>query len=282
MKNLRYWQQLFFMIFLALAFFGKARAVELPPPAELSSEYKLPSRKVTVVEPHESTNDRQKLVDYTALPIDQLLTHWFGDRWAAEEAEIVFLAKDGYRSVVPGPKLKKYRAFLAFARADGAPFTVDNRSQNERSIPLGPYYLIWDNRETPELLRQGAYGWPYQVTAVEWRSKSEDRALLPARASSIVEQGFAETKEYCLTCHNIRGIGGNKYPVDLIQATCRWQASDLKAWIDSPSRIKPGTAMPPLARLLPETERQRMIGHIVGYLSALKAESPEACARPAR
>ncbi|EIC28607.1 MULTISPECIES: c-type cytochrome [Methylomicrobium] len=268
-------------VFLAMAVFGKAGAVELPPPADLSSQYALPSRQVIVVEPHESTNERQKRVEYTALPIDGLLTRWFGDRWTSEEAEIVFLAKDGYRSVVPGPKLKKYRAFLAFARSDGAPFTVDNSSQNERKIPLSPYYLVWDNKKEPELLRQGAYGWPYQVTAVEWHSKSEDRALLPARASPMLEQGFAETKEYCLTCHNIRGIGGKKYPVDLIRALCRWQEPDLKAWIDSPSRVKPGTAMPPLARLLPEAERQRMIGRIVGYLGAMKVESPEACARPA-
>ncbi|MBL1263112.1 cytochrome c family protein [Candidatus Methylomicrobium oryzae] len=268
-------------VFLAITVFGKAGAVELPPPADLSRQSALPSRKVTVVEPHESTHERQKLVEYMALPVDGLLAHWFGGRRVSEEAEIVFLAKDGYRSVISGPQLKKYRAFLAFARSDGAPFTVDNSSQNERKIPLGPYYLIWDNREVPELLRQGAYGWPYQVTAVEWHSKSEDRALLPARTSSTLEQGFAETKGYCLTCHNIRGIGGKKYPVDLIRALCRWQEPDLKAWIDSPSRIKPGTAMPPLARLLPEAERQRMIGRIAGYLDAMKVESSEACARSA-
>jgi mono/diheme cytochrome c family protein len=270
-----------FTVVLSIAVFGKAGAVELPPPADLSARYKLPRRMVTVVEPHESTNEQHKLVEYTALPINALLTHWFGDRWAAEEAEIVFLAKDGYRSVVPVPKLKKYRAFLAFARADGAPFTVDNIHQNEQNVPLGPYYLIWDNVTAPELLRRGAYGWPYQVAAVERHGKTEDRTLLPARPSPMLEQGFAETKEYCLTCHNIRGIGGKKYPADLIGALCRWQEPDLKAWIDSPSRIKPGTAMPPLARLLPEAERQRMIGRIVGYLNALKAEAPEACARPA-
>jgi mono/diheme cytochrome c family protein len=266
-----------FMIFLAMVFFGKARAVELPPPAELSAEYKLPNRKVTVAEPHESTAERRKLVEYTALPIDGLLPRWFGDRWASEEAEIVFLAKDGYRSVVAGPKLKKYRAYLAFARSDGSPFTVDNLHQNEQNIPLGPFYLIWDNLAAPELLRQGAYDWPYQITAIEWRSKAEDRPLLPARLSKRLEQGFAETKEYCLTCHSIRGIGGKKYPVDLIQAACRRQTPDLKAWIDAPARIKPGTTMPSVASLLPERERRQIIDRIVEYLEAMKAQTSDAC-----
>lgn len=265
-------------VFLAMAVSGKTGAVELPPPADLSAKYKLPSRKVTVVEPHESTNERRKLVEYTALPIDGLLTHWFGDRWASEDAEIVFFAKDGYRSVVAGIKLKKYRAFLAFARPDGIPFRVDNISQNEQKIPLGPYYLIWDNLGAPELLRQGAYDWPYQITSIEWHSKTEDQILRPAGSSEMLEQGFEETREYCLTCHSIRGIGGKKYSVDLIQAICRWQEPDLKAWIDSPSGIKPGTTMPPLARMLPEIERQRIIERIVGYLGAMQSQSSKACA----
>lgn len=267
-----------FTVFLTMTVFGEARAVELPPPADLSDKYDLPSRKVTVVEPHESTAERHKFVDYRALPLDGLLPHWFGGRWASEDAEIVFFAKDGYRSAVAGTKLKKYRAFLAFARSDGTPFTVDNIIQNEQKISLGPYYLIWDNLGAPELLRQGAYDWPYQITSIEWHSKTEDRVLRLLRSSKILEQGFEYTGEYCLTCHSIRGIGGKKYPVDLIQATCRWQEQDLKAWIDSPSRIKPGTTMPSLARTLPEMERQGIIERIVGYLGAMQAQSTEGCA----
>jgi hypothetical protein len=134
------------------------------------------------------------------------------------------------RSAVASTKLKKYRAFLAFARSDGTPFTVDNISQNEQKNPLGPYYLIWDNFGAPELLRQGAYDWPYQITSIEWRSKTEDQILRPVGSSKMLEQGFEETRKYCLTCHSIRGIGGKKYPVDLIRATsCRWQEQDLKA-----------------------------------------------------
>lgn len=263
--------------FLALAAFGKAEAVDLPPPADLGAKSGVRSQKITVVEPHESTLERHKLVDYTALPLDSLLNGWFGDRWKADDAEIAFFARDGYRSVVSGAKLQKYRAFLAYARSDGAAFAVDNPSQNERKIPLGPYYLVWDNLSFPELQLQGAYGWPYQIIAIEWRSKTEDQALRPQSPSKSLAQGFEETKTYCLTCHSIRGIGGKKYPVDLLQAVCGWQDA-LKGWIESPGRIKPGTTMPPLARQLPDEERRQISERIVGYLNAMKVQPSERCA----
>ena len=262
---------------LTMMVFGKAWAVELPPPDELTSRYHLTSRNVTVVEPHESTKERRIEVAYTAVPIEGLFSQWFGDRWSSEDAEIVFFAKDGYRSVVAGSKLKQYRAFLAFARADGTAFAVDNPSQNEKRIPLGPYYLIWDNLGFPELLQQGAYGWPYQIISIERHSKGEDRKLLPEGSSRHVEQGFEDTREYCLTCHSIQGIGGKKYPVDLVQAACRWQKADLKDWIDSPSRIKPGTTMPPVARMLPAESRRQIIERIVDYLKAMQGQSSASC-----
>jgi len=263
---------------LIITLAGQALAVELPSPAALSAKYNLSGRKITVVEPHASTNERRTLTNYTALPVDALLTHWFGEHWLSESAEIDFFAKDGYRSVIAGSKLKQYRAFLAFARTDGAPFAVDNIGQNEKQIALGPYYLIWDNLGAPELLHQGAYGWPYQVTAIELHSKTEDRALHPRSVAKNLEQGLEETREYCLTCHNIRGIGGKKYPLDLLRAACRWQDADLQAWIDSPSRLKPGTTMPALGRMLPARERRQIIERIVDYLKAMKAETPGSCA----
>jgi len=262
---------------LAIFVSGTVRAVELPAPRDLSAKYNLHSRKVSVVEPHESTKGRQVIIDYTALPMDALLTHWFGDSWKSEDAEIVFYALDGYRSVTASSKLKKYKSFLAFARNDGAPFVIDNIGQNEKQVPLGPYYLIWQNQSVPELLRQGAYGWPYQITAIELHSKTEDRALLPRSLSKKLEQGFVETKEYCLTCHHIRGIGGKKFPMDLVKAACRWPQRDLKTWIENPSRFKPGTAMPALGRTLPAKKRRQIIERIVGYLNAMESEQSEPC-----
>jgi mono/diheme cytochrome c family protein len=262
---------------LASMIWGQAWAVELPPPNELMSQYSLTSQKMTVVEPHESTRERSVPVDYMAIPIKELLTQWFGDRGLSDDAEIVFFAKDGYRSVIAARKIKQYRAFLAFARADGSAFVIDNPNQNEKQTPLGPYYLIWDNLSASELLQQGAYDWPYQITAVERHSQIEDQALLSEGLSRTIERGFEETREYCLTCHSIRNIGGKKYPVDLIQAICRWQKTDLKDWIDSPNRIKPGTSMPAVARMQPVEVRQQIIERIADYLKTMQSLSPQSC-----
>ncbi len=66
-------------------------------------------------------------------------------------------------------------------------------------------------------------------------------------------------------------------PQDLAHAACRWSDADLKNWISEPGRLRPGTAMPPLNRLLPAEERREAIEQIVRYLSALRADNPAAC-----
>jgi cytochrome c2 len=206
------------------------------------------------------------------------LSYWFGNKWQSEGNQVVFFAKDGYRSAISSQKLIKYQAYLAFARSDNKAFTVDNLGQNQQTVALGPYYLIWANIGNPELINFGAYDWPYQVTQIDLQNKDIEEKLHPKIISSNIESGLKETEKYCLNCHSIRGIGGQKYPIDLIQATCRWQKNDLSSWINAPSLIKPGTNMPPLNRMLAPEERGKVITHIVDYLQAMKTESPSPCA----
>ena len=258
---------------------GKVWALPLPVAEELERQYGLHRQSISVVEPHESTADRPVLVRYVGLPMNELLTRWFGESWKNPEAEIIFLARDGYRSAIPGTRLKNFRAYLAFGRDDGSAFVVDNPQQNQKHIPLDPYYLVWDNRDVPELLGLGSDNWPYQVNRIELYWANEERALLPHNPSQDVSLGFAAAKEYCLTCHRIRGLGGEKYPEDLVQASCRWQDTDLKEWIADPSRLRPGTVMPPLNRFLPTQARNKVIEQIASYLNAMKAEVPSPCSR---
>jgi hypothetical protein len=63
-----------------------------------------------------------------------------------------------------------------------------------------------------------------------------------------------------------------------VHASCRWNEIDLKTWIDDPGRLRPGTAMPPLNRLLPTEVRRGVIEQIARYLGALKTDDPVACA----
>lgn len=259
---------------------GRALALDLPVPEKLERQYALKARTIEVVEPHASTPDDPLRVRYRALPADDLLTRWFGEGWKAQESVVVFFARDGYRSVIPASRFAKFRAFLAFGREDGAAFAVDNRQQHEQGVALGPYYLIWDNLGSDELLRQGAYGWPYQVTRVELQSAVDERRLVPPGASSEVLQGFEATQAYCLTCHHLGGIGGTKVGEDLAQAACRWKPEDLKAWMIEPARSRPGTAMPPLNPKLSESERSLAAGRIAAFLAAQPHESGCALSRP--
>ncbi|WP_235281876.1 c-type cytochrome [Methyloterricola oryzae] len=259
---------------------GQAVALDLPVPEKLERQYALKARTVEVVEPHTSTPDDPLRVRYRALPADELLGRWFGEGWKAQDAAVVFFARDGYRSVIPASRFARHRAYLAFGREDGAAFAVDNRQQHEQGIALGPYYLIWDNLGSEDLLRQGAYGWPYQVTRVELQSAADERRLLPSDASPEVLQGFEASQEYCLTCHHIRGMGGAKVGEDLAQAACRWKPEDLKAWMIEPARWRPGTAMPPLNPRLSESERSLASERIAAFLAAQPHESGCALSRP--
>ena len=47
-----------------------------------------------------------------------------------------------------------------------------------KNIPLGPYYLIWDNRNDPALIAAGARDWPYQTADVSL-ARDPDAALRP-------------------------------------------------------------------------------------------------------
>lgn len=261
------------LLLAATAVFG----VEVPAPESLEREFGLARQTVEVVEPHASRPGQPVRIPYLGFPMNALLNRWFGERWKSADTEVVFFALDGYRSAIPAAKLSSLPAFLAFARGDGAPFALDNREQNEK-IALGPYYLIWDNLKAPELQPQGSSAWPYQVTRVELRPARENDALRPPDADAETLAGLADTAAHCLTCHRLRGLGGEKYPEDLSTVLCRWTAADLQRWIDDPSRVRPGTPMPALNRSWPEVERQQVAGRIVHYLDAIKRSDSALCA----
>lgn len=257
-----------------------ATALELPDPDLLENQNTPGRQSLTVVEPHEVAIETT--VAYAGLPMNGLLTYWFGDRWRDPDTEVVFLARDGYRSAIASERFSQHEALLAFRRSDGSAFEVNNPRQHQRQISLGPYYLVWNNRNDPVIRADGAYGWPYQVTRIELRNTREDKALLPPNPSPVIAGGFLEAKAYCLTCHHIRGQGGTKYPVDMVQASCGWQDSDLKDWIDQPDRLRTGTSMPPLNPGLPAVRRAEVIDKIVAYMRALREEYPGSCAGTSR
>lgn len=255
-----------------------AAAVQLPTLASLEKDASLHPQTVEVIEPHASTPERPVRVAYVGVPVRDALTQWFGAAWQQPGTEVVFIAQDGYTSMIPAEKFARQTAYLAYARADGAPFELDNWEQRER-VPLEPYYLVWDNLRSPELRQGGSAGWPYQITRIKLREISDYEVLRVSNADPETVQGMEETVTNCLTCHHLRGFGGKKVPEDLAASLCRWLPAELRRWIDEPSRLRPGSTMPAINRAWPEEQRRRVAGLIVRYLDAVKQSDPAACGK---
>ena len=210
-----------------------------------------PAGAVTVYEPHLSVGDAHTAVDYVGYPAVDVMARLFGADWSSEAETVEFRALDGYVSRLPVERFLTEGAFMVFARGDGAPFTVDNLAQNETDVPLGPYYLVWDNIGNPALLAEGARNWPYQVAEVNLVNLS-DAALLPAGLDARFHEGAALAKTHCLSCHLVNGYGGEKYEGNLAEVTKDYEQAEFVSLILAPLSVLEETTMPPLSDRLPE------------------------------
>jgi mono/diheme cytochrome c family protein len=254
------------LLFLAPLLFAE----DLPEPGELLKATGLSGQYVTVLEPHESDSSHQTHVTYLAVQANKVLDQLFGHEWRSADNDIVFSATDGYQFAANAERFLRYKAYLAYGRADAKPFAlVNNKGQNTE---LGPYYLIWDNLDDPDVVKQGAYGWPYQVVRVDVRPVSAYAPMLPDGISRQAEEGFDIFKEYCLTCHQIAGIGGHKLPADLRTLVCSLKDAELDALIDRPGEAVQTAGMPPLDPQLQGEGRRQTIALIMAYLRALQPQ----------
>ena len=201
--------------------FGASSAVaeKIPTPEVLEQSGARPV-KLTVIEPHLSAPGRPVAIDYLAFPASVVLSAAIGRDWRAKAKAIEFRALDGYVSRIDAARLTSNKAYMASAHSDLSPFTLDNLAQNEKNLPLGPYYLVWDNREDPELLYEGARNWPYQVIDVSIFNAS-DAALRPPGFDPALEAGLSYLKANCLTCHKVNGFGGEKVEGNLCTRRAR-------------------------------------------------------------
>ena len=244
------------------------RAAELPPAERLQEQMGAPATTMTVHEPHLSRGDRRVAIEYVGYPASDVLARLFGRDWHEQARTVELRALDGYVSRIDVGQFLTDAAFLAFARADGAPFTVDNLRQNRTNVPLGPWYLVWDNISNPALLAEGASDWPYQVHEVALVSLSES-ALLPEGLGAELHEGAELAKSYCLQCHKVNGFGGEKFPGNLAALARVRPEPDFVRWVLNPSAVRSNTAMPPLSDRLPDTERRRIAKALFDYLTAV-------------
>lgn len=274
----RFWPRCFRAALAATllhCFGGMAQAALLPGPADLQQILQQSPQTVQVVEPHLTTHERQTRVDYRGWPAERVLDAVLGREWRTAGLEVEFRALDGYVSRIPAERLTQYRAYLVFERIGQSAFTIDNPGQNQQNVPLGPYYLVWDNIQAPELVAEGGTYWPYQVTQIQV-SAARLEALLPGTLAERYASVAAEAQKYCLSCHQINGFGGEKWPGNLAQQAQSLQDSDFLRWVLEPSRVKPGTTMPPLPEGLPPAERDALARRLLEYLKAVPVSIPSA------
>jgi len=249
-----------------------AAAVELPQPAQLTRQLGAKGTAaevtVTVLEPHLMRDGRMPEVRYVGVPADAALAAVLGKGWNAPGQELEFRALDGFVSRIPVERFAQHRAWLVHARADGQPFQVDNHLQGERQVPLGPFYLVWDNRASKALQAEGGALWPYQVASVSV-GPSSTRALLPGDMAARYAGAADLARVHCLSCHRIRGYGGDKMPLDLEVVVKGYDAAAWKRWLLEPSAVRPGTMMSALAEAMPPAERAEIAQRLYDYLRAL-------------
>ena len=245
-----------------------ARAAEIPPVERLQERMGTPPVTLAVHEPHLSAGGRRVEIEYAGYPAVDVMASVFGEDWHEQGRTVELRALDGYVARIDVARFLNDTAFLAFARADGAPFTVDNLRQNQTDVPLGPWYLVWDNISNPALLAEGASDWPYQVHELNLVSLSES-ALLPEGLGAGLHEGAELAKRYCLQCHKVNGFGGEKHPGDLALIAKSYPEPEFTRWVLDPSSVRSGTTMPPLYHHIPDPERRRIAKVLFDYLAAV-------------
>ena len=254
---------------LALLAASPLRAADMPAVDDLEAQMGAPAETVTVYEPHLSVGDDHVIRGLRGLPGRRCPGAPLRYGLARPKADTVELrALDGYVLRVAADRFLTVDAFFVFALGDGSPFTVDNLLQNQTDVPLGPYYLVWDNIGNPALIEEGPGTWIYQIAEANLVTVS-DAALLPEGLDARFHEGAALAKEHCLRCHLVNGYGGEKHEGNLAELTKDYEEAVFVSVVLAPLSVFEETTMPPLSDRLAEDERQRIAKALFDYLTAI-------------
>ena len=98
-----------------------ARAAELPSVERIQEHMGVPAATIAVHEPHLSLGDRRVTIEYVGYPAADVMARLFGKDWQEQAGTVELRALDGYVARIDVARFVEETAFLAFARADGAP-----------------------------------------------------------------------------------------------------------------------------------------------------------------
>jgi mono/diheme cytochrome c family protein len=183
---------------------------------------------------------------------------------------VLFTCVDGYQPVLPMDRFNRYVGYLAYRRLDQEEFKVQNRFQGESDVPLGPFYLVWDNLHSNDLRAEGASGWPYQVVGIDLVNFADrfPRLSPPETASVKAKKGFIAFRENCMACHTINGEGSNKAPELNYPMSVTEYLSDewIRKWMMDPQSVRYNATMPAFAsHPSPDT----LVDEVLAYLKTM-------------
>lgn len=221
------------------------------------------AQEVRVWDPFE-----QAEVAFDAIALQPVLDAGLGTAWR-QRKDLLFVAKDGYSAPISVERLVSKPAWLAFAKAGGAPLKLRPAVGGE--IDAAPWYVVWDSLRDLELRAEGDHGWPFQTVRIEAVDllARYPRLQLPVHASPAAQRGAQVFAGWCLPCHALGGQGGSVGPelAEPIGVVHTWQAKWLAAWIDNPAAVRRGAKMP--APPLPAGDRQAHIADVMAFLHAV-------------
>jgi len=221
--------------------------------------------KVKVFDPHENSE-----IIYEGLRFVEVLNKVYGNSW--KKADMIYIVcADGFKAPIQRATVELNTSYLAFRKFDKqgreTAFQTNNITQNEKEIELKPLYLVWDDKNNPDIRADGATNWPYQIVAIElWNYDDKFKKMIPrSNSSENVKNGFVLTQKYCTGCHSFNGEGGGKGG-ELASSHVLANLEDLwlRRWIDNPKSLKSDTTMPPLNVAL--RNRDAQINNIILYL----------------
>jgi cytochrome c2 len=226
-----------------------------------------PPEKIKVWSPIEN-----KQHTYEGISANRVFDQVWGKSWRSGD-EILMTCLDGYQPSIPVARFLKHTSWIAFKRDDQSTFAV-SAPKTGQVIPLGPFYLIWENIQDQEMKQEGENGWPYQLIAfdqIKFTEKFPKIAPIP-NANQSAKDGFLAFRKYCLKCHAINGEGGNMGP-ELhapVNVTQYFKEKWLKAWIANPASVRNNSKMPPPFYDLKDRKKiDQTVDQIISYLKAL-------------
>ena len=252
-------------IFAALvSFLGAARAEPAAPPVAIDTLIGSVERvTVTVQDPVYKKSKR-----FEGYPLATLLRRAWPevDQWAAEGAELVLTAVDGYAPSMDLARALSSNSIVAARDLDRpADDPWEPFPKGATMITPAPYYLVWTGIDADD----PHYRWPYKLATLSVTSFEQryGGAAPPDKAGPRAQKGFRLFVQNCMPCHAINQIGGHTGPELNVpkNVTEYWSQRHLRAFIAAPESYRLRSKMPSFGAL-PEADRNA----ILAYLSAMK------------